>query len=27
MIPEDLKEAERDALCSREGFRVLDRHE
>jgi GDPmannose 4,6-dehydratase len=26
MMREDLKEAERDALCSREGFRVLDRH-
>ena len=27
MMREDLKEAERDALCSREGFRVLDRNE
>ena len=27
IVREDLKEAERDALCSREGFRVLDRHE
>jgi len=27
MMREDLKEAEKDALCSREGFRVLDRHE
>jgi GDPmannose 4,6-dehydratase len=27
MVREDLKEAERDALCSREGFRVLDRYE
>jgi GDPmannose 4,6-dehydratase len=27
MICEDLKEAERDALCSREGFRVFDRNE
>jgi GDPmannose 4,6-dehydratase len=27
MVREDLKEAERDALCSREGFRVLDHHE
>ncbi|MCG6860865.1 MAG: GDP-mannose 4,6-dehydratase [Chromatiaceae bacterium] len=27
MMREDLKEAERDALCSREGYRVLDRNE
>ncbi|WPL18850.1 GDP-mannose 4,6-dehydratase [Thiorhodovibrio winogradskyi] len=27
MMREDLKEAERDALCSSEGYRVLDRHE
>ncbi|WP_040857777.1 GDP-mannose 4,6-dehydratase [Thiorhodovibrio frisius] len=27
MMREDLKEAERDALCSREGYTVLDRHE
>jgi GDPmannose 4,6-dehydratase len=27
MVREDLKGAERDVLCSREGFRVLDRHE
>jgi GDPmannose 4,6-dehydratase len=27
MMREDLKEAERDALCSREGFRVLERNE
>jgi GDPmannose 4,6-dehydratase len=27
MMLEDLKEAERDALCSREGYRVLDRNE
>jgi GDPmannose 4,6-dehydratase len=27
MMREDLKDAERDALCSREGFRVLDRNE
>lgn len=27
MMREDLKEAERDALCARQGFRVLDRHE
>jgi GDPmannose 4,6-dehydratase len=26
MMREDLKEAERDALCSREGFRVFDRN-
>jgi len=27
MVREDLKEAERDELCKREGFRVLNRHE
>lgn len=27
MVREDLKAAQRDALCSREGFRVLDRNE
>jgi GDPmannose 4,6-dehydratase len=27
MMREDLKEAERDALCSREGYRVLERNE
>jgi GDPmannose 4,6-dehydratase len=27
MMREDLKDAEKDALCSREGFRTLDRHE
>jgi len=27
MMREDLKEAERDALCAREGYRVLDRNE
>ncbi len=27
MVREDLKEAERDALCSKEGFKVYNRHE
>jgi len=27
MMREDLKEAERDALCAREGYRILDRNE
>jgi GDPmannose 4,6-dehydratase len=27
MMREDLKEAERDALCEHEGYRVLERHE
>ena len=27
MVREDLKAAERDALCRREGFRVFDHHE
>jgi len=27
MMREDLKDAEKDALCSRKGFRTLDRHE
>jgi hypothetical protein len=27
MMREDLKDAEKDALCSREGYRVLGRNE
>ena len=27
MMREDLKEAERDALCTREGYRMLDRNQ
>jgi GDPmannose 4,6-dehydratase len=27
MMREDLKEAERDALCAHEGYRVLQRYE
>jgi len=27
MVREDLKEAERDDLCRREGFPVMNRHE